>query len=92
MENLSNEADTGTTNGVSGGSSKRDKQADFVRLAPKRVNNAIKMIQLVGNLANPNYEYDQRQSAKIIKALENEVAKVKEKFSGRSESDGGFTL
>jgi hypothetical protein len=69
----------------------RDKKADFTRLAQRRTTTALKSIQVLGNLANTNnYDYDSRQVDKIVKALEAEVAKLKDRFAGRAE--GGFTL
>jgi hypothetical protein len=72
------------------------KETAFVRLATKRVNNAIKALQLVGNLGNrANYSYDNKQVAKIFKALQAEVDGAKEKFApgnGADNGHGGFTL
>jgi hypothetical protein len=70
------------------------KQEAFVRLANKRVNNAIKAIQLIGNLGNrTNYEYDAKQVAKIVKALQTELDYAKEKFAvGNGHDAGGFSL
>ena len=46
---------------------KRDK---FVRLTEKRMENVLKGISLLGNLANTsNYEYTEADTAKIIKTL-----------------------
>jgi hypothetical protein len=46
----------------------RDKSAKFVELANKRVNKALKDIQLIGNLSNrQNYEYSDEQAKQIIK-------------------------
>lgn len=60
----------------------RDKAKKFVELANKRVNRAIKDIQLVGNLANrQNYEFTEEQARKIVKALQQEVDTLKQNFS-----------
>lgn len=69
----------------------RDK---FVRLATKRVNNALKAIQLIGNLSNRgNYEYAERDVEKIFSALTAEVKSCRERFSTfGSKSKTGFTL
>ena len=71
-----------------------DKQQAFTRLANKRVNVAIKALQLVGNLGNrTNYEYDAKQSAKILAALQSEVDRLKEKFTTKGvDAAGGFSL
>lgn len=68
----------------------KDKKAKFIELATNRVNRTIKDLRLVGNLANKNnYEFDETQVNKIIKALQSELDEVKNKFnaekSGRNE-------
>ena len=70
---------------------KRDK---FVELAEKRVNNALKQIQLIGNLSNTsNYEYLEADYQKIFRAIDAEVREMKRKFteSGMG-SKGKFSL
>lgn len=65
----------------------RDKSSKFVELANKRVNRAIKDIQLVGNLANrTNYEYSEEQAKKILKALQQEIDVLKQVFQTAGES------
>ena len=65
----------------------RDKGAKFIELANKRVNRAIKDIQLIGNLANKqNYEFTDEQAKKIIRALQNEVDLVKQSFQSTEEA------
>lgn len=52
----------------------RDKSAKFVELANKRVNRALKDIQLIGNLSNrQNYDFSDEQAKQIIKVLQQEV-------------------
>lgn len=69
-------------------SGKREK---FQRLAEKRMTNALHDIKLVGNLANRSaYEYSDRDVRKIVKALEDAVAELKQRFrnptsTGRTE-------
>jgi len=59
----------------------RDKAAKFVELANKRVNKAIKELQLIGNLSNrQNYEFNSEQTRKIIRALQQELDVVKQSF------------
>lgn len=66
--------------------SERDKSVKFVELANKRVNRAIKDLQLVGNLANKtNYEYTDEQAKKILRALQQEVDLLKHAFSSTGE-------
>lgn len=61
--------------------SARDKAKKFVELANKRVNRAIKDIQLVGNLANrQNYEFTDEQAKKILKALQQEIDTLRQSF------------
>lgn len=68
----------------------------FVRLATKRVNNALKAIQLVGNLSNrSNYDYTEPDVQKIFRALQDELAVSKKKFEmaqKRSGKGSEFTL
>jgi hypothetical protein len=64
----------------------RDKAAKFVELANKRVNKALKDIQLIGNLANrQNYEFTDEQAKKIVRALQQEVDVVKHSFQDVDE-------
>ena len=64
----------------------RDKGAKFVELANKRVNRAIKDIQLICNLANrQNYEFTDEQAKKIVRALQQEVDHVKQSFLSSDE-------
>lgn len=63
--------------------SKRDK---FKELAEKRVNNALKNIQLIGNLSNTNnYDYNEEEVSKIFKTLKEELqtAEARFKISGK---------
>ena len=54
----------------------------FVRLANKRVNNAIKAIELIGNLSNrSNYDYTQDDAEKIFLALNRELKACRERFA-----------
>jgi hypothetical protein len=67
----------------------RDKRAKFVELAQSRVNKAISHIRLIGNLANrTNYEFDDEDARKIVKALQRELDALKARFgdSGGSSS------
>jgi len=59
-----------------------DKRERFVRLAEKRVNNAIRQIELIGNLSNKNnYSYTEQDVKKIIKSLKSSLSKIKNKFN-----------
>ena len=69
--------------------SSRDKRAKFIELANKRVTRVLKDLGLVANLANRrNYEYDEEQVRKIIKALQNELDSVKHSFTNESAGRG----
>ena len=57
----------------------------FVRLANKRVNNAIRAIELIGNLSNrSNYDYTQEDVEKILLALSKELKACRERFLSAS--------
>ena len=59
----------------------RDKQTKFKELAERIVNNAIKQLELIGNLSNKNnYSYSEEDCQKIFRAIDNEVKEVKRRF------------
>lgn len=61
----------------------------FVRLANKRVNSAIKAINLIGNLSNrSNYDYTDDDVAKIFKAIQGELNACKKRFDMASKPGG----
>lgn len=61
----------------------RDPRERFVTLANKRVEAAIQQLRLVGNLANRrNYQFNEAEARKIVKALQGALDDVKEKFKG----------
>ena len=58
-----------------------ERESKFKKLAENRVNNAIKQIRLVGNLANKsNYTYNEEQAKKIINTLSSEINELKVRF------------
>lgn len=60
----------------------RDKRKKFVELTERRMTNAINALRLVGNLSNrSNYEYSESDVKKIIKALDEEVRLLRQRFS-----------
>lgn len=69
-------------------------RAKFIRLATKRVNNALKAIQLIGNLSNrSNYQYTDRDVDKIFAALSAELKNCRERFSASgTKNKNGFSL
>ena len=65
-------------------SEKKDK---FKELAEKRVNNAMKNIQLIGNLYNTRvYEYDVEDVKKIFKTLREQINLAESKFRSKDSS------
>lgn len=65
----------------------RDKRAKFVELAQNRVTKAISHIRLIGNLANrANYEFNDEDAKKIIRALQKELDALKAKFNETSSA------
>jgi hypothetical protein len=66
----------------------------FLRLAPPRVDAALKKISLIGNLARNGYEYEPVEVKQMIGALEDAVAEVKQKFARKKEPNKkvGFTF
>lgn len=58
---------------------KLDREARLKKLAGKRVSRAVKMIQLVGNLAA--YKPTPKQAEAILKALEDAVNATEDRFS-----------
>jgi hypothetical protein len=71
-----------------------EDRAKFVRLATKRVNAAAKAIRLIGNLGNrSNYEYTDKDVAKIFKHLQTELDQAKARFAAPGgKAHGGFSL
>lgn len=71
-----------------------NRRENFVSLAEKRTNNAIKQIRLIGNLSNKgNYEYTEKDVAKIANTLNNELKAMKERFAtGSATGKPEFSL
>lgn len=64
---------------------KEEKMLKFERLAERRVSDALKKLQLIGNLSNKNnYEYTDKHVKQIIESLESELKLLKNKFSEES--------
>lgn len=60
---------------------RESKTTRFKRLAENRVNKAIRMLRLVGNLSNRNnYDFEDDQVKKIVDALTAEVHGIKRRF------------
>ena len=61
----------------------------FVALAEKRVTRAIKDLRLIGNLSNRNnYRYTEKDAEIILRALQKELNKLRERFSADQSTDG----
>ena len=69
------------------------KREKFVRLAESRVDNALRNINLIGNLSNKsNYEYTQADVDKILKALKNAISSLEKSFSTSKSANSKFKL
>lgn len=58
--------------------SKHDK---FKRLANQRVANALKKIELIGNLSSSGYEYSPEEIDRIFTAIQQTIDSTKSRFS-----------
>ena len=69
------------------------KREKFVRLAESRMDNTLKNIELLSNLANTsNYEYTQADIDKMIKALKSAISDLEKSFSHSSNTNKKFKL
>jgi len=72
------------------GESKHDK---FKRLATLRVMNALKKIEIIGNLSSSGYEYTQEEVDKIFTSLQQTLDSTKSRFAkSKKEESGKFAL
>lgn len=72
---------------------KETDREKFIRLANKRVNNAIKSMELIGNLANrTNYDYSNEDVEKIFSILNKELKNCRDKFNITKLKKGKFSL
>lgn len=55
----------------------------FMRIGTKRMNNAIRQIQLLGNLCSPNYECDAHDLALMRDAIIHELDMALARFTPR---------
>ena len=61
------------------------KRERFINVGERRVNNALKAINLIGNLSNKgNYEYSPAEIKKIEKVLKDELSSTMEKFKNNT--------
>ena len=69
------------------------KHDKFKRLANQRVANALKKIELIGNLSSSGYEYSQEEVDKIFSAIQQTLDSTKNRFSkAKKEETKGFQL
>ncbi len=60
---------------------KQESKADrFKRLSEPRVGNAVKKIEIIGNLAGSNYEFTSEQVGNILTTLRAAIGEVEAKF------------
>ena len=65
------------------------KRKKFLELAEKRVNNAVRALRVIGNLANKrNYDYSPDYTKQIFRALESEIKELKKKFTSEGTRVG----
>lgn len=66
-------------------------RATFIRLANNRVNKAIRLFHLIGNLASrSNYDYTEEDVNKIFDALRQELQRCEERFRASTGKEGGI--
>lgn len=67
------------------------KLEKFEELGEKRMNEAIKKIRLIGNLANRNnYDYTDDHVKAIISTLESEIQILKNRFKKEDDTEISF--
>lgn len=70
-----------------------NKREKFIELAEKRVNNALKQIELIGNLSNTSaYEYNEDDVQTIINTLKTSLKEMEAKFNTIGKKGKRFTL
>ena len=58
-----------------------NKHDKFKRLAAQRTTNALKKIELIGNLSSSGYKYTQEEVDKIFAALQQTLENTKSRFT-----------
>lgn len=72
---------------------KDERRERFLRLASKRVNNALRYLNNVARMANKSvYDYSPDEGAKIVQAVEYATSLVHAAFSHTKNETPGFTL
>lgn len=80
------------TEGVAHDPSKETRRDKFLRLAPARMETALKKISLIGNLAGPGYQHESYEAAQMIAALYEAVEDVAHKFNKVKAGKRGFVF
>lgn len=69
------------------------KRANFVRVAPKRVQRVLTALRRLRQTANPaGYEFSDEQAGKIIEAITRAVDECFSAFERKNKKDDLFTL
>jgi hypothetical protein len=84
--------DARTKEGKGAQAKKETGREKFLRLAPVRMETALKKISLVGNLAGPGYQHESYEATQIIKALTEAVDDVAHKFNKAKSGKKGFVF
>ncbi len=64
------------------------KKEKFKELAENRVKKALKLLKLIGNLANKtHYDYSTQDSNKILSVLRAEIKNIETRFKSKNSSD-----
>lgn len=70
-----------------------DKKSRFKRVAQTRTQKVLDMMELLGNCSNKNnYEYEEEDVKKIMKALDDELSILKKKFESNISKNEKFKL
>lgn len=78
---------------IQNGKHKESKEERFARLAPKRVNRAVKYIGHVGNLANrSSYHYTKAQREAVCAAIIQATDALVRRFERIPDGATGFVL
>jgi hypothetical protein len=71
----------------------RHDRANFVRIANRRVPQAIKALELIGNLSNrSNYAYTENDVKAIMNQLKTALNEVELQFAGKETKADVFRL
>lgn len=69
------------------------KEEKFRRIAESRVNKLLKQFEILRNCSNTQvYSYSDAQTAKIFKAIDNEVRLTKAAFQSQKRTKKGIKL